>query len=517
MHGIINAKETVSGFALELARRGFVSLSIDAVGHGNSGGQLEEDDDLTLGFSSAIEWIEKQPYVNSSALGLIGFSMGAGAARATVEKNTNIGATVLIGGGISNIAESDEFIALNSTLPKNLLIAVGQQDPLFNIEKLKSDTLKPIFNTSSNIVPNVLYGSYDDFTARKLITPKASHLTEAIDNTITSSIIEWMTHSLKGENSGINPPVHNTIYLFRDLLIFVSLICFVALIFPLSIIFKNFLESKGFREDKLNFHVSTSNLPYGLLEDWKVLLIWGILGLGLFLPMLILGSFIPFPPLVFGGSIAWWLSSIGVISYIFIYFYGSNISNLNLNNTKELIINQWDRVDFILAISLSLVLYSIIIIIEYFLTLNLKIYVPIFNEMPLSRLILFFVFLPFTLVYFFVEGLFFHVFHYWIKDLESNGNELKAFLRVLILKITPFIIVLILFYIPLFFFNVLIVPAQAGFFLEFLVVIVPLFIITSAISWWLYRHSGRLGTGTLVNAILISWISASLFPIIKIL
>jgi fermentation-respiration switch protein FrsA (DUF1100 family) len=40
IHGISSSKESMSSIALELARNGFVALTIDAVGHGDSGGRL---------------------------------------------------------------------------------------------------------------------------------------------------------------------------------------------------------------------------------------------------------------------------------------------------------------------------------------------------------------------------------------------------------------------------------------------------------------------------------------------
>ncbi|HUP51625.1 MAG TPA: alpha/beta hydrolase, partial [Longimicrobiales bacterium] len=39
VHGYINSRETQSGFAIELARRGYVVLALDQTGHGFSGGR----------------------------------------------------------------------------------------------------------------------------------------------------------------------------------------------------------------------------------------------------------------------------------------------------------------------------------------------------------------------------------------------------------------------------------------------------------------------------------------------
>ena len=52
VHGFQNNMETSDAYSIELARRGFVVLSIDAIGRGNSGipGDLHEPDfDHTFG------------------------------------------------------------------------------------------------------------------------------------------------------------------------------------------------------------------------------------------------------------------------------------------------------------------------------------------------------------------------------------------------------------------------------------------------------------------------------------
>jgi len=118
-----------------------------------------------------------------------------------------------------------------------------------------------------------------------------------------------------------------------------------------------------------------------------------------------------------------------------------------------------------------------------------------------------------ALIYFFIEGLVFHVFHDWSNDLKSKSAEIKAIIKINIIKILPYVIVLLTLYVPQFTFNILLFPSSAAFFLEFLVLILPIFIITTTISWFSYRHMGNITFATIVNAILVAWISASLFPL----
>jgi dienelactone hydrolase len=190
-HGVSNSKFTMSGIALEVARRGFVTLSIDLNGHGNS--NSVSNDDSTLGILAAINYLSSLPYANSSILGVIGHSMGAGAARATAIAHGNITATVLIGGATSNIAND-----FNATFPKNLLIAVGEYDEFYSDVNILTTELIDVFGTVVPILPNhAYYGSFapDSQDARRLVISETIHILEPIDPMIVSETVDWIQNA----------------------------------------------------------------------------------------------------------------------------------------------------------------------------------------------------------------------------------------------------------------------------------------------------------------------------------
>ena len=76
----------------------------------------------------------------------------------------------------------------------------------------------------------------------------------------------------------------------------------------------------------------------------------------------------------------------------------------------------------------------------------------------------------------------------------------------------PFVAVILLQYGSMYLLDVRLLPGFLGFFVEFLWAIVPLFVITTAASWWFNRLTGKVGMGVLFNSLIISWVSASLFP-----
>ena len=73
-HGYINTREMQSPFAIELARRGFVVMAMDMIGHGYSDGAVGQSKDL--GGPAALRYLQSLPFVDKANIGLEGHSMG---------------------------------------------------------------------------------------------------------------------------------------------------------------------------------------------------------------------------------------------------------------------------------------------------------------------------------------------------------------------------------------------------------------------------------------------------------
>lgn len=116
IHGFMNAKETMSAIALELAREGIVALTIEATGHGNSEGALKGETDPSIGGDDALSYLKSLSYVNESMLSVVGHSMGVGAIRAASLNHGNIRSHVFIG-GLSVSASTSIYGELNTLTP----------------------------------------------------------------------------------------------------------------------------------------------------------------------------------------------------------------------------------------------------------------------------------------------------------------------------------------------------------------------------------------------------------------
>jgi len=490
-HGISSSKETVSGIALELARRGIVSLAFDLPGHGDSEGGLGMADP-SMGMNAAVDYVESLPYVDRGLIGVAGHSLGAGAARAT-SFTKDITASAFIGGGTGE--EHRQEGALTQSSPRNLLVAVGRHDVLFDIDTLFED-LQPIFGIATPVEPGITYGNLSSGQARKLVVAPTIHLLEPLDATIVSEVVGWFMEAFDS-HSGRDQSSNKTTYIWRELAILLSLMACIGIVFPLSRIARNQIEP---------LQLGKPRDQYKILSGRKVLLLWGGLGVVSFLPFMGLGAMIPFPPQLFGSSMAWWLLSMGVAGALLLRIVASRSLQSDLK-LRELVTSSFKKTDVLIASGLVMLLYLVGVSVEELTSLNLRIYVPILNTlMPVGRAVVFPSYVPFFLCFFFVEGLYLHVLR------KGSGQEYSDLFRVLAIKLIPYLAVLGTQYVPMYTLNLRLFPGLLGFFLEFIWAIVPLFAISTACSWWLHRVTGRIGAGAIFNSLLIAWVSASLFP-----
>ncbi|MFX0202945.1 MAG: hypothetical protein ACFFCW_43130, partial [Candidatus Hodarchaeota archaeon] len=252
---------------------------------------------------------------------------------------------------------------------------------------------------------------------------------------------------------------------------------------------------------------------HGVLSDWKILVIWGSLGIILFIPLFSIGSLISFPPLLFGSSFVWWLFGVGIFGLMFTLLL-SKISS-NRIDLKSIMYDSLKPSYFLIASILFGLIYLVVFITETIFSTNLKISViPVFSTLsPVARVGMFLLLIPFYAVYFFAEGLYLHEFHDWSTDKTKLLHQILSVSKVVGIRICPYLILLLINYLPLFFWNIGILPVYFGFLMEFFVGIIPLFIVSTVLSWWMYRNTTTIGIGAILNTLLFAWSSAAIFPL----
>ncbi len=492
-HGISESAQILSGFGLELCRAGFVVLCLDLPGHGASDGSINQgQQDPALGVDYAVNYLGNLSFVDSTQIGLVGHSLGAGAIRAANSKLSNVQASVLIGGGVGSAAIDVEYGALNATFPKNVLVIVGEYDVLFDISTLAGKDLLDLFNTTELIQPEVLYGDFNSQTARKLIIPQTTHLFESLDPTAINQTTEWMQQTLKTTQAYENQL--SPIYQYREIAQSLSVITLVGLIlltFDLTV---------GLSKEKPKTYIQEFCIP-----RWKAYSIWFIVNLSLFFPLIAVGFLIGFPPLIFGSSIAWWLLLLALISLL-IFKRISAGSGIRKASTLMIIKqNLPTKKTLLIAITLFLILVAVTGFLQE-VGISLKIVAPIFQEFASAeRVLIFFAFLAFFVAYFFVQQLYLIPNHYLLKGKTEN-------FKIIFVNLSPFLLFLALNFLPKILFGFWIISSFAGFLIEFLWLMVPIFTITTFCSLYFYKRTRNFAVGTIFNTLLLAWIAATVFP-----
>ncbi|MEM1554523.1 MAG: hypothetical protein QXU09_02260 [Thermoproteota archaeon] len=375
---------------------------------------------------------------------------------------------------------------------KKFVVAIGRQDVLFDVSKLTKEELPSVFGVSQEVVPNVLYGDFASGNARILVTSTTTHLLEPLDPVIVSKTVRWMINALK---EGKSKTEHvNLVYPYREVLVLVSVILFVSLTFPISLlVFQGDLKK---REE------------HGFIDGWRIALIWGVLSLVLLVPLFPLGFTLNFPPVLFGSAIAWWLLTVGFVGLLLIMLvlprFSVKLSMLRI--VKE----SFTLRGVFSAFGMFLLLYSTAWLMGL-LGVRFWVFVSVFKLLSYSRIVIFLMFIPFFLVFFYSEGIYLHILR---KQREGKGflSEILDLLETIIIKIIPYVTVMAIQYIPMFLLEVKPFSSITGFMIKFLPLMTFQFIMSTVCSWWFHRVSSSVGIGTVFNTLMFSWISASIFP-----
>ena len=239
IHGYQNNRETGDAYCIELARRGFVVLNIDAIGRGNSGEPNDPKDfdfDKTYGGESSLEYLAGLPFVRADSLGMMGHSLGAEMAYEVALKRPEVKALVITGFAYTEAATTDN--------PHNMLMIIGKWDEYRKRMTGTRDIEKDWMNTkqSHGVFPvaspriNETYGDFSQGTARKVFVPRAIHLQISHSNKAIAEAVTWMRKALSPPES-LWIESDSQIWPIKEWATFLALITGLWLVMPLGLPF----------------------------------------------------------------------------------------------------------------------------------------------------------------------------------------------------------------------------------------------------------------------------------------
>jgi alpha-beta hydrolase superfamily lysophospholipase len=115
VHGLGQTRDAWTGLATLLQRNGIASIAIDLRGHGESTRKItaqglqvvsaqkfvtQDYEEMLLDLNAAFDWLEEQPGINKTRLGIIGSSLGANVALRYAALNGELCAVVLLSPGL---------------------------------------------------------------------------------------------------------------------------------------------------------------------------------------------------------------------------------------------------------------------------------------------------------------------------------------------------------------------------------------------------------------------------------
>ncbi len=518
IHGYQNNRETGDAYCIELARRGFVVLNIDAIGRGNSGlpGDPDAADfDETYGGRTSFEYLRSLPYVNADAVGMLGHSLGAEMAYTVALEIPEVNALVISGFGYN--------LAASETRPRNMLMIIGKWDEYRkrmtgtdDIEKdwMSAPETQQVFPVENPQLATT-YGDFAEGSARRVFVPRTIHIQESHSRAAIAETLEWMRSALHpDEEHWID--AHSQIWPLKEWATLVAMLACFASLLPLGLML---LRTRFFQEMRGAVSGDYACTGRAFLKHATVngLLMWLYLPLifmlfGLHVYVVPIDKLLPM--MMVNGTVWWfvWINVIGLGLFRRWFRKQAEQSGLTLAELGVTIDKALVGKTALLAAILFAFAYLSEHLLERAFIVDFRFIFPFASDLTAYRALMFLLYFPFLLIGFVLLGVFLH----GQLCRPRKESRLKtwvswSFQNTLAL-ITPLILFLMIQYVPLFTVGVVPFVGPGGMLASFtmnLFHIIGVLILTTPISTWFYQLTGKVYLGAFVNAALVTWMFTS--------
>lgn len=525
VHGYQNNRETSDPYCLELARRGFVALNIDALGRGNSGnpGNLSDPDfDHSFGSVRSINYLRSLSFVDESSIGVMGHSLGAEMVYNAALDDPGIDALAFSGFGYT--MEADYYS------PRNMLMIYGKYDEYrsrmtgtknFSKEWMSSPQTRQVIDHPEPEF-EVTYGTFADGTARRVFMPAITHIQQSHDRDCIAEALIWMKEALKPpEQSWIDP--YAQIWALKEWATLVAMLACFASLLPLGLLL---LQTNYFRPLQNSLKNNHAIHPGG---NYRGMIINGLLAF-LYLPLVMVLFAIhlylvpidrAFPMMMVNG-IVWWFLVTNIIGFFIFRRWYKKESALSGLTLQQLGLSDYpDRFKIepatigktiLLASLLFIFAYGVEHILESIFIVDYRFIFPFASDLTPYRVGMFFTYLPFVAAGFILMGSFLH----GRLARQTKGNWLKTFLAWsagnIIAIVLPLVILLMVQYVPIFTMGIIPFFGPGGVMATFMINLIHIagkLLIVIPIMTWFYMLTGKIYAGSLLSALLVTWMFAS--------
>ncbi len=524
IHGYQNNRETSDAYCIELARRGFVILNIDAIGRGNSGipNDIDAPDfDETYGGLTSLEYLRALSFVDADRTGMMGHSLGAEMAYTVALNDPTVEALV-----ISGFAYTLDASATN---PKNMLMIIGKWDEYRERMTGTDDIERDWMSTpqTQKVIPvenpqlGVTYGDFAEGTARRVFVPNAIHIQESHSRKAIAQTLLWMKSALHpAEQDWVDP--YSQIWPIKEWATLVAMLAGLASLLPLGLVL---LQTEFFRSiaGPVGAHFCTGK------SYFKFVAINGIL-MWLYLPLVLVlfglhVYVIPidklFPMMMVNGTV-WWFVCINVIGFVIFRRWfkrerrEKGLSLLDLGISYQDDGFALDRARVGKTILLAAVLFAFVYLSEHLLErifiVDFRFIFPFASDLTPYRALMFLLYFPFILIGFVFMGIFLHGQLRRPRKLTWLKTFVSWSLSNTFALVAPLILFMLFQYVPLLATGIVPFVGPGGMLASFvmnLFHIIGVLVMTTPISTWFYQLTGNIYLGALINAALVTWMFTS--------
>jgi len=566
VHGYQKDKDTSAAYALELARRGIVAMCVDAYGHGDTtvglagrgytSRKLPDWDrtvsgperylvmmsfstmdfytlrdvpdsgmDSSMGARIAYGLLREMPFVDTANMGVTGHSMGTWAAWSVAQSFQDHKAVVLQCG---ELFPKDYYDSGNIRFNNVLLLQAKFEeftafcDYTHSTRGLMDTELRyrDFAGQDAPISWDTTYGSFADGTARRIELVHTNHRLVTVSRRGIATAMQWFADAF---GIKLSVPPQNQIAVYKEALLLTGLLAALASTLPLLVLltktrfFSAVVQKLPNRDETL--------LPKK--KWWQSAAVAILISAATYPFVTQLGhGLVPVPESIFrmtvGNGVITWFLLLAVIAFFMLrYWYkrgagkqmGATLYDLGLAGEQAPGRLPWGVIgkSALLAVVLVGSVYAYAAVFGALYGLDFRFVWPLLRPFSGARAGQFFVYLPFYLLFFLINGGVKLYGQMRQKELSTPGRtQLVWWLRCVAVMLGGLFIIALIEYIPFFMgigagMDLLFSSTFGGPFISFLIVLIPQFMIFFFLSTYAYRRTGYVYTGSVMLAMLGAW------------
>lgn len=528
-HGWFNNREMQDLNSVELSRRGFVVISIDMQGHGNSEAVPQELLAKNgIGMYNAVKLLSTLPYVDASRIGVTGHSNGGLASNISVVQDNTVDKplikAVYLVSKDADYANPETKEYFNEYGSRDVGIFQTQYDEFFFRTYSETGATAPRdFMTTDNAQSFLNFGAAPaDFDGTRVA---GKVYKENIDGREAMRVIDshpmihpWATFSSTeahdlvtffDESLGAPHMIDagNQVWQWKEFFNAIGLIGFGMFLIAFA---RALLGTRAFAGLKASESVvAKSPTRTGLIWFWVSMFGFAIVSAWSYVALSqvvndIIPPFFPQSPPFFIGL---WAAINGLVAVIYMVFYYFFYGKKQGNTAKAVgLLPGWRKFGLSVLLSATVVVaaFGIVFVLDYFLKTDFRLWVLAVKAFGPDKIGIAWLYLPFFLVYFLANSALLSSFSHF----TLRGKEwITTALLVLFNAMGP--IVLVVWQYTTFFSTGNLVDGFGGIYSIWLFPVIVILGVAAVISRKIYRATNNPYIGGLITATVVTLISVS--------